>query len=220
MRGSVGMALTCVMGTLVAVGRTPVSASQVAGGSLAFAGTVSIPTFPCPAPLPGQPLCAGTFTASTAGAISGMDGSNPWEVALNAMTNGSFAYVDNLDPIPACSAGTAQGTASLDTSMSGQAFGTYEASDGLHAVRNAAVVYSFSWLRVGGVAQLAVTGASITLQVDAIGAIHVLSSGSAQAVASFVPAPNSSLPTGCTGGPPTSLRGSIFGDVTGGSVQL
>lgn len=197
----------------------PAQATGAGTGTLSFAGTVVIPTFPCPAPQPGEFACTGTFTASTAGTMQGLDGSSPWEVTLNSTTLGSFSYADDLDPGVPCLEGTAVGEASLDTNLDGQAFGTYQTGFVTRTVRSVAVTYSFGWTRKGAVALLNLFDVEITLRVDGLGDVVVLSGGTARAIADFVPHADSPPPSGCAGGEPTELRGSIFGDVSGIAVE-
>jgi hypothetical protein len=194
-------------------------AAVASDGNLEFAGTTGLPTFPCPAPAPGQYACVGTFTASTVGTADGVYGDSPWYVAIDATTNGEFSYADSVQPGVPCAEGTARGTASLDTAATGQAFGTYKDGNQARSVRSASITYSFHWDRTGATAVLDVSDVAIVLDVDGIGHVPVLSGGTASAIASFVPNPDSPAPTGCVQDPSTELHGSIAGAVSGVSVQ-
>lgn len=205
--------------TALVVAGTPADAAAVGDGSLVFAGTVEIPTFPCPPPSPDTYPCVGSFTASTAGTMRGLHGGSPWQLSLNAVTLGAFSYVDLLEPGVPCTEGRARGTTTLDTGSSGQAFGTYTTGTLARPIRSAAITYSFNWLREGVTAVLTIFDVTVTLQVDGIGSVTVLDDGTAHAVASFVPGADFGVPTGCMGGEPTRLRGSIAGTVAGVSVQ-
>ena len=197
----------------------PAAASVAAAGGLQFAGTTVIPTFPCPTSAPGEYACVGTFTASTAGVVNGVHGDSPWYVALNATTDGEFAYGDAVQPGVPCVEGTARGSASLDTAVTGQVFGTYKKGNQFLAVRSIALSYKFSWNREGATAVLDVTDVAIALDVDGLGVVPVLTGGTADAVATFVPRPDSPPPSGCVSGPATELHGSFAGSVSGISVQ-
>jgi hypothetical protein len=198
---------------------TVASSTAASSGGLSFAGTAALPTFPCPAPSPGQFACVGTFTASTAGSASGVDGDSPWYVAVSATTNGTFSYADSVQPGVPCVEGAARGTAALDTAVTGQAFGTYMDGNLARAVRSAAISYSFSWDRVGVTAVLDMTDVAIQLDVEGLGLVSVLLGGTATAVASFIPHPDSPPPSGCATGPPTELHGSLAGTVSGIAVR-
>ena len=194
-------------------------AANVSTGSLQFAGTVHIPTFPCPAPQPGELPCVGTFAASTGGAMAGAYDDAQWHMALSTTTFGQFSYTDAVQPGVPCVEGTAAGTAAFDTSVNGQAFGQFKRGNQFFTVRAAAVDYSFTWARTGATAVLRVFGVNIRLQVDSIGSVTVVAGGTASAVATFLPHMESEAPSGCVSGPPTELDGSILGNVGGVAVQ-
>lgn len=209
-----GAALPLAVTLLVGAPREA-GALQASAGALHFAGRAVIPEFPCPAPEPGQFLCVGSFDASTAGSLSGVDGDSPWHVDMTATTNGEFSYADSVQPGVPCVEGTAAGTAALDTAAAGQAFGSYRVGNLVYTVSSVAITYSFTWARTGATAVMSVTDVDVRLQVDELGAKDVVQGGSAAAVATFVPHPDSGPPSGCVSGPPTSLNGSILGNVSG-----
>lgn len=201
--------------TAAAVPSVPAGGSDLVDGSLVFAGTASLPTFPCPPPEPETFPCEGTFTASTAGTLTGVHESAPWQVSLNSITEGTFSYVDLLEPGVPCSEGLALGTASFDTDQNGQAFGTYRVQPSLLPVRGAAASYSFAWRRVGAAAILELDRVTFRLKVDELGWVTVVSQGTADAVATFVPHVDPAEPPGCVADDPTSLNGSFAGNVIG-----
>ena len=198
---------------------SPAGASVASSGGLQFAGTAVIPTFPCPAPAPGEYACVGSFTASTAGTVNGLHGDSPWYAALSATTNGQFSYADAIQPGVPCMEGTARGSASLDTAVTGQAFGTYKKGNQVHPVNDVAISYDFEWNRTGATAVLEVANVAVVLDVDGLGVVPVAAGTTARALASFVPHPDSPPPSGCVSGPPTRLDGSIAGNVSGIAVQ-
>lgn len=195
------------------VGRASAGVSE---GSLAFAGTATLPTFPCRQPDIGQSPCVGTFTASTFGRMAGTHGAFPWQVSLQSLTQGSFGYTDHIEPGVPCSEGIASGSASLDTEATGQAFGTYHETIVPRPVRKARMSYEFTWLRRGATALLELRRVMVELHVDGLGWVTVQHDGRASAVATFFPHLDPAHPpSGCTGGEPTSLQGSFFGVVSG-----
>lgn len=194
-------------------------AAQTEDGTLTLAGTVVIPTFPCPPPSPDDYPCVGTLTGSTAGALHGVHGASPWHISLNATTTGTFSYADDIQPGVPCTEGRARGTASLNTETDGQAFGTYHSGVLVRGVRNVAIDYSFSWVREGVTSVVTIFDATITLEVDGLGDVTVMTGAQAFGVYSFVPSVDSGPPSGCVGGPPTELRGSIIGEGGGLAVK-
>lgn len=215
----VALALGAVLS--LALGSTPqAGAATTAGGTLVFAGTATLPTFPCAPPAPEELPCVGTFVGSFSGTLTGVDESAPWEVSLNAPTTSTFAYADLIEPGVPCLEGVAAGSTSVDTSMAGQAFGTYHVQAVPVPVRNVRLSYSFTWLRRGLTALIHDEQVTVELQVGPAQWVTVLTDGKADALATFMPhVTGNELPEGCAGGEPTELSGSIVGQMAGITAQ-
>lgn len=148
----------------------PAHASEVSGGSIAFEGEASLPTFPCAAPEPGQFPCEGTFSGTVQGAFSGvqdMGGQDiPWAVELrSSQLDVSFTYFDSIDPGATCFEGAARATGTVTATGSNEAFGAYFDAPIPSAVVGATTEFDFSWYRVGTTANMKFNSLTVKLEL-------------------------------------------------------
>lgn len=175
--------------TLVLLGAgmpQPSQAANATGGSIAFAGEASLPTFPCAPPSPGQQPCLGTFGGTITGSLSGVHRNAagldvPWSIAVATSVPAAcdatgrcpirFSYADGIEPGVRCMEGTAQaeGTIYADQ-LRGEVNGVYGRVEttplGLpRSVVAAKVDFKFNWYRVGTTANLEFDRLKVVLTV-------------------------------------------------------
>lgn len=152
---------------------------------LEFTGTASLPEFPCPPPFPGQTACTGTFEGKASGTLSGVHLGKWTATLVDAEVTATYAYSDTQGN---CGLGLAQGTVSI-TAGDGHAFGTYDSPNGPlpRAVTGLVATATFTWQRVGTVAQLALSAGTVRLTVTNQPDTTVMTGAVGQASAHFVP---------------------------------
>jgi hypothetical protein len=161
------LAATLLVGALVAP-----SAQAARAGTIHFAGTASLATFPCD---PGP--CAGSFSGTASGKISGTDGTTPWTAkAAGANMTANFTYSELVAECPA--SGDAAGSFTIS---GGTSHGSYGTSQGTVT----RVTGNFTWERTGLAAVISITNVRVVLNVP--GAPAEIVAGSGTAAAEFVP---------------------------------
>ena len=196
--------------TLIFPGELPPPPGPKASSTIAFDGTASLPSFPCPSATPGENPCLGTFSGSEDAAFAGDNAAGLWTLNMSTPLAIDFAYSDAIQPGVPCAEGQAAGAVSINAA-SGQVLGAWtNRVDIPYLIKEATLSFRFSWTRVGATAVLDLADVSLWIHIQAPkGWINVIepNSSEARAVAAFVPSLTAEHVLACQegrSGPPIS----------------
>lgn len=166
-----------VLGTLAPAPRAGATgAPDFATGTMAFAGTAHLPTFPCEPPSPGEFPCSGTFTGRGFSALTGQTDGIPWAFQLQIATPqemATFSYFDEVEPGVPCVEGFVRATGHLEAGP-GAAFGVYYANIANDliptplAINGAVIDFDFEWRHIGTTAAIRFNTLKVEVNVDTI----------------------------------------------------
>lgn len=177
LRSLVTLALVVTGLTLAA----PEAEADPGAGSLSLLVSATLPTFPCSPPS----TCAGSFTGSVTGELSGVHALvNPWwaHVVL-APVSGSFTYSDSALN---CASGTASGSGSINVGDP-ETFGAYGAFPTPQGVTGFRATFGFLYERFGTTAVLTIHSLNIDINTTTSGWLRVISNGLGNGAAQFIP---------------------------------
>ena len=168
-------------------GTVPPPPGPKAGGTGDFAGTATLPAFPCPPPMPGELPCQGMFEGNLEGVLAGDAASGIWAVDITAPITLAFSYADLIEPGAPCIEGLASGTATLSIERDGTLGFWTNRVDVPELVKGAELTFSYSWRREGATAVMTLTDVSLRLHTAGPrGWVQVIDPGSATASAAAV----------------------------------
>lgn len=159
-------------------GDTPPPGGPKAASVLDFEGTANLPVFPCPPPLPGEPLCSGTFSGMQEAFLAGDAGPGAWALQMAAPISASFNYANLIEPGVPCLEELASG---VGTSEGGHddVLGFWTDRLGLiKTVIGAQVSFSFDWRREGLTTVVTLRDLSVRLHTQGMGWVEVVAPGS------------------------------------------
>lgn len=183
-------------------------------GTVAFAGTASLPKFPCPVPPNGDGPCTGTLSGGWHGQATGDVNGGTYHVAWTRPEglNATFSYYEHQCVEPSTVLGVATGTG-YAYAGAGSITGDWQDANGLpRAITEVSAAFTFDWTRLATGALM--TFRTIRLDINVNGKGWVRASQSATpALAVFVPLTISEIhqPT-CAR--PVAISGQVAGEVT------
>lgn len=189
-------------------------------GQIAFNGTATLPTFPCPPPPPfGTGPCSGSFAGDWSADISGMSGTSVFHAAWATTTGTALDVAFQYSEWQCLTAtesllGLAVGGGTA-TAVPGQIQGKWQQPNETFArdVVGATMTFDFQWTRVLGNAVLTLEPVSLVLDVAGLGP-KVVVDREQTGIATFAltSTGNTTVPTCST--PLTDVEGAIAGSVS------
>lgn len=176
--------------TFIFPGNTPPPPGPKAASALDFAGTASLPTFPCPPPGPGELPCVGSFAGNIEAFFAGDAGAGSFALDLVSPFTALFSYADLLQPGAPCAEGLATGSGTVGAGPN-EVFGYWTNQLGeLQIIKRAEVTFSFDWRREGLTAVLVLRDLSIRVRGEGVQWTQVVDPGSSTGPATAVFIPN------------------------------